>query len=137
MTESRCDRCKFMIKKTRVGAEAEEIIEVIAGTEVRKIKKVVQKLDENGLPMYEIKEVTVKKGCGCKGKKRTESVIKKRVPITEEKWVTEEIHTKESRVISGNVVKEALVVCKLYGKVKKSYCEKCSTFKEIKSGRRG
>lgn len=129
----RTEPCKFMVKNS-VSKEQLGQIEVQDGVEVRKIKKVVQKLDANGEPIFEIKEVKVKKGCGCKGKNREEKIIKKRIPVTEEQWVTEEVPKMVKKEIDPNKVDE-LIVCKLYGKVKKSYCQKCSTYKERRDRR--
>jgi len=73
--------------------------------------------------MFTIQEVTVKKGCKCKGNQTTE-VVQKKVPVTEEIWVEEVISQPQTVIESG------LIMCKLYGKVKRTFCEKCSTFKQ-------
>jgi len=92
------------------------------GSTIKKTKKVIQKIDENGQPMFTIQEVTVKKGCKCKGNQTTE-IVQKKVPVTEEIWVEEVVSHQQVSVESG------LIMCKLYGKVKRTFCDKCSTFK--------
>jgi hypothetical protein len=118
---NRTEPCKFSVKESY----AESKIEYIDGQEVRKVKKIMHKLDENGQPMYETRDVVVKKGCRCK-KNQTEEVVQKRVPVTEEIWVEEPVKVQVEKVINES---EPMLICKLYGKVKKSYCQKCSTYK--------
>lgn len=112
--------CKFALNQ--IPAQSVEVNE--NGQTVKKIKKLVQKLDENGQPLFEIKEQSVKRGCGCKGKKQKTEVVKKKVPVMEEIWVEESID------VIQKASTEDMVVCKLYGRIKKSFCCKCSTYKK-------
>lgn len=117
---ARTKPCKFLLKDA---SSVTIDTDPQTGDTIRRVEKVVQKLDKDGNPMFEIKEVVVKKGCGCKGKKRTEKIVQKKIPITEKVIVEEKIETPTTSP-------SPLIICKLYGKVKKSFCEKCSTYKE-------
>ncbi len=112
--------CKFALNE--IPAQSIEINE--NGEKVKKVKKIIHKVDENGNPMYTTVEKTVKRGCGCKGKPQKTEVIKKKVPVTEEVWVEEPVQNSQK---SGT---EDMVMCKLYGRIKKSFCCKCSTYKK-------
>lgn len=114
------NQCKFTIRQ-----EGGEVYETKGDEVYKKIKKVVQKRDENDELVFETKMVTKKKGCGCKNKPKTEVTVEEKVPVMEEVWV-EELADPNAKQSTG----EEVVVCRLYGKVKKSFCQKCSTYKK-------
>jgi hypothetical protein len=85
----------------------------------QKIKKVIQKTDANGNPLFKTIDVETLKGCGCGGKKKEKVIIQKQVPDTEELMVEEVVVPEDNK----------LVLCKLFGTVKRSHCENCKTYK--------
>ena len=90
-----------------------------AGGQPQKVVKVVQKVDANGNPVFKTIEVVEKRGCGCGGKPKQEVKVQKQVPDTEEVTVEEVISSEDNK----------LVLCKLFGTVKRSHCENCKTYK--------
>ena len=103
-----------------------------------KVKRTVQKLDENGQPMYKTITVEKKKGCGCKGKAQETVVEEQRVPDTVEVWVevpqeqayqsTQQINQADSQIDPSKP--EPLVFCKLYGTVPENFCLRCNSYKK-------
>jgi hypothetical protein len=91
-----------------------DIDKPVSNGETQLVKKIVPKLDENGNQVY--KEITIKKGCGCKGKPPTSEVT--RVPETMEVTVEESVGQTQP-----------MVLCKLFGTVHKSHCLNCKTYK--------
>lgn len=128
MADRQPDECKFFLKENKSSDAKEEIID---GEKVRKVKKVIQKKDENGNPIFEVKEVKVRQGCRCKGKNRKEKIIKKRVPVTEEIWIEKKVPNVKT-VVKENKNNDGIIICKLYGKIKRDFCQTCSTFKKKK-----
>lgn len=100
---------------------------------MRKVLKSVQKVDENGNPVFKTVKVEVKKGgCGCKGGSAGGIVVEERqVPDTIDVWIEEPIPANEVQqsaqpAFVGQAVGQ--VLCKLYGTVPQSYCQKCKSY---------
>jgi len=92
----------------------------VAG-QMQKVKQTVPKLDENGKPVFKEIEVKVKKSCGCKnkdGSAQTE-MVKQQIPETMEIMVDQPVSGEDGKMI----------ICKLFGTVKRSHCENCHTYK--------
>lgn len=131
--EIRNQPCKYKLKDMTSKLTTPKQNEVVEGG-VRKIKKVIQKTDENGTPLFKTIKIEKKKGCGCKKNRKTE-IIEKRVPDTITVWVEEEIQEKtkeqiEKESVIQQVTETHQALCKLYGTVPESYCRKCKTYKK-------
>jgi hypothetical protein len=92
------------------------------GTYIKKIKKKVPRLDANGNQMFEIKKVE-KKGCGCKGGGATK-IVEQKVMLFDE--IYEDVPLEDTKHAT---VPADMVLCRIYGKVKKDFCRRCSTYK--------
>lgn len=130
LSEIRNQPCRYklkdMTKKVKPPSPSEQTVEG-----VRKVKKVIQKTDENGNPLFKTIKTERKKGCGCKGKKRETVIEEKRVPDTIEVWVEEPVQAPAPQPEqTAPVTEERQVLCKLYGTVPESYCQRCKTYKK-------
>ncbi len=90
-------------------------------SEIHQVKQIVPKLDENGQQVFKEIEVEVKKSCGCKNRDGTAQTEKVRQKIPE----TMEVMTD----VIENPDDTKMVICKLFGTVKRSHCESCHTYK--------
>lgn len=90
-------------------------------SQTQRVKKTIPKLDANGNPIYKEVEVRRKKSCGCKNKDGSlqEETVKHQIPETEEVMVDVSMSPDDNK----------MVICKLYGSVKRSHCEGCHTYK--------
>lgn len=91
---------------------------------VKKVKRIVQKLDSLGQPVTKIVRVPELKGCNCRGgsKVPTGKMIETKVPEVMEIWVDENTATNPT----------SLTLCKLFGSVACSHCLNCKTYKQSK-----
>jgi len=133
LTEIRNQPCKYKLKdmprKNRPAAISPDNVQIQNG--VRKVKKVIQKKDEQGNPLFKTIKVEKTKGCGCKGRPKTKVVEEKRVPDTIEVWVDEPILEKAPPTPPpAPQQEERQVLCKLYGTVPEDYCQRCKTYKK-------
>lgn len=132
LNEIRNQPCRYKLKdmprKNRPAANAPDNVQIQNG--VRKVKKVIQKKDENGKPLFKTIKVEKKKGCGCKGKKRKTVIEEKRVPDTVEVWVDEPIVENTPPPPPQPQTEDRQVLCKLYGTVPEDYCQRCKTYKK-------
>ena len=85
----------------------------------QKVVKTIQKTDANGNPVFKTIETIEHRGCGCGGKPKTEVKVTKQVPDTIEVEVDEVVVPEDNR----------MVLCKLFGTVKRSDCLSCKTYK--------
>lgn len=125
--------CRFMIKQ--MGPRP--VIKKIQSNRITepsdtpgkiRVRKTIQKTDENGQLLYEIKKVEIKKGCKCKGNQQT-VIEERKVPITVDIWVEEDAPVEPVAEIVETTM-EKYAICKMFGQVPFSYCQKCSTYQK-------
>lgn len=85
---------------------------------VEKVKKTIQRIDENGNPVYKTVKVPVKKGCGCNGTSQSTELVEKQLPVMDDVWIEQPVNGDNT-----------MVLCKLFGSVKKSHCLNCKSYK--------
>lgn len=116
--------CFFKIKDFDKGITSDPSTAVeTLGTPI-KVKKLVPKLDENGKVIMKKTKVPVKKGCACKGNQKTE-MVEQMIPEMEEVLVDSFIRETSTSQNNGKYT-----LCKLYGTVRSTMCEKCKTYKK-------
>lgn len=121
----RLQPCRFKLKDIPKKYNPDQVKQPV---EKKKIKKIVQKVDENGTPLFKTIKIERKKGCGCGGKKKQIIIEEKTVPDTYEIWVEEDKVESLENVVEETFDYGNTVLCKLYGTVSESYCLKCKTY---------
>jgi hypothetical protein len=129
--------CRFMLKllpakqTTIPNPEANTNIQASETPGKRKVRKIIQRVDEQGNPLMKTITIEHKKGCGCKANKQTITTETKQVPDTIEVWVEEDIPVIEQTapIPPATIqVNEKQALCKMYGTVSLAYCQRCKTY---------
>lgn len=104
---------------------------IIAGETpgTQKVKKIIQKTDENGQPLFKIIQTTKQVGCGCGGKPKQTVVEEQKVPDTIEVWVEEPLPVQQVQP-AAITTQERRVLCRVYGTIPESYCLSCKIYQK-------